>query len=175
MDHTIYKKLSDYLSKGIYPDNLDKTEKRSIRSQANPFYMKDLLMYLSTLPEDNTAKEAFWVKDYQLRDADRDIILNGEWLNDKHIDAAQKLVCQYLGDKEMQTVLMSQADFKPVTGETVQLLHNGNNHWLCSAYIGGKVMVADSLNIVLTSQVSKQLRELYKGQIHLTDISLLDN
>ena len=36
MDHTTYKILSDYLSKGIYPDNLhvDKTEKRSIRSQA---------------------------------------------------------------------------------------------------------------------------------------------
>ena len=80
---------------------------------------------LSTLPEDNTAKEAFWVKDYQLRDADRDIILNGEWLSDKHIDAAQKLVCQYLGDKEMQKMLMSQAAFKPATGETVQLLHNG--------------------------------------------------
>jgi len=45
MDHTTYKILSDYLSKGIYPDNLDKTEKRSIRSQANPFRMKDLLMY----------------------------------------------------------------------------------------------------------------------------------
>ena len=40
-----------------------------------------------------------------------------------------------------------------------------SNHWLCSAYIGGKMMVADSLNIVLTSQVTKQLRELYKGQI----------
>jgi hypothetical protein len=48
MDHTTYKILSDYLSKGIYPDNLDKTEKRSIRSQANPFRMKDLLMYHSS-------------------------------------------------------------------------------------------------------------------------------
>ena len=120
MDHTTYKILSDYLSKGIYPDNLDKTEKRSIRSQANPFRMKELLMYLSTLPEDNTVKEAFWVKDYQLREADRDIILNGEWLNDKQID---------------------------------------------TAYIEGKVTVADRLNIVLTLQVTKQLRQLYKGQI----------
>ena len=67
--------------------------------------------------------------------------------------------------EDKQKVL--QAAFKPVSGETVQLLHNGSNHWLCSAYIGGKVMVADSLNIhvVVTSQVTKQLRELYKGQI----------
>ena len=57
-----------------------------------------------------------------------------------------------------QTTYLSQSDcgFSQVTNETVIILHD-LDHWVLAGFIGGMVLVADSLDRGLSSNVGKQL------------------
>ena len=57
-----------------------------------------------------------------------------------------------------QTTLLSQSEcgFSQVTNETVIILHD-LDHWVLAGFIGGMVLVADSLDHGLSSNVGKQL------------------
>ena len=85
-------------------------------------------------------EEEFWICNelYNLKKEDADILRSdNSWLNDRIMDAAQKLICKQLGDKSSyQTVLNTQrkgaTPFRPVNQEHIQLLHDGSNHWFLS-------------------------------------------
>ena len=92
-------------------------------------------------------EEVYWLKNklYNLKMADRKILLSDAWLNDRSMDAAQQLICKELGI-EYQSVLNVQKTFGAVDDEHVQLLHDGSDHWFLSFCSSGRVQICDSQN-----------------------------
>ena len=82
------------------------------------------------------------------------------------MDADQTLICKALGSLETyQSVLNCQKKrqtYFPVSGDHIQLLHDGSCHWLLAFSSSGRVQVCDNLRTNLTS-VSKQcLKSFYQ-------------
>ena len=83
--------------------------------------------------------EKFWIRELNLLERDRDILLNpAGLLNDSIIDAAQKLLKQaFPALSGLQSVccgLTMNFDIEP--SEFVQVIHNGRGHWLTISMIG---------------------------------------
>ena len=102
-----------------------------------------------------------WIKNelYKFKESNREILEGSDcWLNDNIIDAGKKLICKAFGSLEMyQSVLNCQKErqmYFPVSGYHIQLLHDGNCHWLLAFNSSGRVQVCDSHRNNLTS-VSK--------------------
>ena len=112
---------------------------------------------------------AIWIKNEleELKKWDKEILEGSDcWLNDNLMDPSQKVVYKALGSLETyQSVLNWQKKrqmYFPVSGDHIQLLHDGNCHWLLAFSSSGRVQVCDSLRTNLTS-VSKQcLKSLYQ-------------
>ena len=105
---------------------------------------------------------------YSLKKEDQHILLSKDaWLNDRIMDAAQKLICKEIGNElSYQSVLNSQKKFvdpfHPVSQEHVQLLHDGANHWFLSFCSNARVQICDSLRSSLTRSSRKSIQSLYK-------------
>lgn len=105
---------------------------------------------------------------YSLKKEDQKILFSKqEWMNDRIMDAAQKLICREIGsDSNFQSVLNSQIKvqlpFQPVTQEHIQLLHDGSHHWFLSFCSNGRVQICDSLYTNLTQSSKKSIQSLYK-------------
>ena len=75
---------------------------------------------------------------YILKKEDQHLLLSkDDWLNDRIMDAAQKLICKEIGrDESYQSVLNSEKKTidpsHPVSQEHVQLRYDGANHWFLS-------------------------------------------
>ena len=90
--------------------------------------------------------EVFWLRNdlYFLKEEDKQILLsNNAWLNDRIMDAAQKLICKEIGTMDSyQSVLNSERKtenpYESVSQEHVQLLHDGSNHWFLSFCSNGR-------------------------------------
>ena len=73
-----------------------------------------------------------WLRNemYILKKEDQHLLLSKDaWLNDRIMDAAQKLICKEIGTEESyQSILYSEKKtidpFHPVSEEHVQLLHD---------------------------------------------------
>ena len=106
-----------------------------------------------------------WVKigNITLSEEDKNIILNGEWLNDKIVHAAQVLMQEdqdLLSVGSLQNPLLGQTlQFEVLNKESVQILHSGGTHWITVSTDGichSTVKVYDSLyNIVPYSTKEK--------------------
>lgn len=97
--------------------------------------------------------------------------LTGEWLNDKHIQAAQLLMKSDSGllkvDGLQDTVRAQNMSFRATKGEMVQILHSGGNHWLTVSNVGAEantIRVYDSLGTTLPFQTKKQIACLLKTE-----------
>ena len=123
---------------------------------------------------------ATWIKNelYELKELDKEIFEGSDcWLNDNLMDAGEKLICKALGRVETyQSVLnyhKKQQMYFAVSGDHIQLLYDGNCHWLLAFSSSGRFQICDSLCTNLTS-VSKQcLKSLYqplleKGKLEVT-------
>ena len=103
----------------------------------------------------------WWVKEFSLREQDRLVLVNGEWLNDLHISAAQqilKMEFQEVGSLQ-STLLGLQLKFQPIQSKAAQIV-NFNGHWVCVSTIGcgpGHVNVYDSLYSATPPALVKQL------------------
>lgn len=133
------------------------------------FWRKKLIANTIQEPEIIESNQDEWLHNrlYILNQEDKDILLSKDgWLNDRLMDAAQKLICEEIGTT-FQTVLNSQRKdiepYKPVYEEHVQLLHDGHNHWILSFCSNGRVQVCDSLNYTLTRSSRKAIQSLYKN------------
>ena len=77
-------------------------------------------------------------KFYYLKNENKSILMTTDaWLNNRIMDTTQKLICKALGKiGSFQSVLNLQRrwnyPFWAVNNEHIQLLHDGNNHWLLS-------------------------------------------
>ena len=99
-----------------------------------------------------------WLRNemYILKKEDQHLLLSKyAWLNDRILDAAQKLICKEIGtDQSYHSVLNSEKKtidpLHPVSQEQFLLLYDGANHWFLSFCSNGRVQVCDSLRLSLT-------------------------
>ena len=123
------------------------------KSIKNPIAIKD---EASNNKAPNT-EEKFWVRNdlYFLKSEDANILKSHTaWLNDRIMDALQKLICKTLGEEgSYQSVLNTQKNaaipFNPVYNDHIQLLHDGGSHWFLSFCSSGRVQICDSLKPTL--------------------------
>ena len=100
--------------------------------------------------------------------ADRDLIDAPDGLlNDRVIDAVNKLVRDQIGGDHHQSTLLAQLPkgFATVISESIYVLHD-NNHWVTTACIGDEVLFADSLGGGVSSNIRGQMRQLYGRQVN---------
>ena len=112
-------------------------------------------------------KVADWITRFNLQKDDQRILRDGEWLNDKHIDAVNRMVCEHIGADNPQSVNISQAKygFDTVQTEIVLILHD-NNHWITTACIGGQLLYMDSLRRPVSLRIQQQMRQLFSTGIN---------
>ena len=124
---------------------------------------------ISSGEEDNESEQTKWQKIHgvTLTQKDRDIIMNGEWLNDNIINAAQCLMkhdLDLLPVGSLQNPLLGQTvEFDVISDESVQILHSGGNHWITISTVGTKhptVKVFDSLYNELPWETKEQIAAL---------------
>ena len=133
------------------------------------------------IPSDSEEEEVqpFWVEVHgiKLTQADKEIVLNGEWLTDSIIHAAQLLIKNDhtllpLGSLQ-DPILGKTLSFDVATEESVQILHSGGNHWVAISTVGTEhpqVHVYDSLYRVLPFTTCEQVAALlhtHKKEIEL--------
>ena len=109
----------------------------------------------------------FWKEEYRLTDDDRQILSDAErWLNDKLIDAGQKMLLKQYGDRVsgLQDVIKSRTlsmDIEP--SEFVQILNKSDSHWFTVSTIGckpGVVNVYDSATKYTTHRNKEEIAAL---------------
>ena len=102
-----------------------------------------------------------WLPELMPRQTEKDKIINGNWLDDKTMDAAPSLIKQQFGTKGLDTTLLSQTagNYDAIENFSVQLHHSKQrSHWLSSANVDGDVKLMDSLGFRSTSDITKQLK-----------------
>ena len=114
------------------------------KSIKNPIAIKDE----ASNKAPNT-EEHFWVRNdlYFLTNEDANILKSQTaGLNNRIMDAAQKLICKTLGEEDnYQSVLNTQKNaaipFNPVYNDHIQLLHDGGSHWFLSFCSSSRVQI----------------------------------
>lgn len=108
----------------------------------------------------------------KLQDSDYDIINDSSsWLNGDIVQAAQVLIQDInpLLEGLQRPTLGCVRNFDVVSGEFVQILHTGSNHWVCISNIGclpGKVHLYDSLfHDVISQEIEDQTNDLLGGDL----------
>ena len=101
-----------------------------------------------------------WVDN--LNTEDEKVLLNGDWLNDKLINAGQMLIKesypQVYGFKDAS--LGQTLGFDVLTEEFVQVLHTGRGHWVTISTIGcsiAEVDIFDSMPPAISSSLQNQI------------------
>ncbi|KAI8513594.1 hypothetical protein Bbelb_079180 [Branchiostoma belcheri] len=125
-----------------------------------------------TLPEVPQDDEWVTINHTRLTVDDRQLLLTGQWLTDKHINCAQHLLKEefpLLDGLRDTVVLASGKDLStcvpvPATAESIQLHHIGD-HWVVSCTKEGQtgVTVYDSMYTTVGISLRSQLVRLYKN------------
>ena len=89
-----------------------------------------------------------WVSELSLNLDDKNAILLGDWLTDKHMSAANQLLKgDFCSVRIRQSNFGENFSFPILRGEGVQILHVDETHWICVSTIGctfGELNVYDS-------------------------------
>ena len=78
----------------------------------------------------------FWLKRLVLRDIDKDQLLNGAWLMDRHINAANKLLQKqhpHQNGLQDSIVLASELEWESNRTNFVQVINVCEQHWVCAS------------------------------------------
>ena len=84
-------------------------------------------------------RSSIWVKvkDIFLTNYDKDILVNGEKLSDKHINLAQRILkSKFPKISGLRLTLLQDKPHKNPTNSELQILHTGGDHWICATTIG---------------------------------------
>ncbi len=76
----------------------------------------------------------YWNKRLGLLTADQEMLKRGEWLTDKHINAASVLIKEEFPKQHglQDTLLLQRFDqYESDDSQFVQIIHINGNHWLC--------------------------------------------
>ena len=118
--------------------------------------------------DENITVRHLWVtiENTMLLLKDRSILLNGEWLMDNIIFAAEQLLLRqhpHISGLQDPSLQLTHTFDVHGSNEFVQILNLGRSHWITVSSIGcntGTVKVYDSLNLMLTSAVKKVIADL---------------
>jgi hypothetical protein len=133
-----------------------------------PGFMGDATEQPATGPAPVSPTVADWLPALNLNADDRHVLLSGQWLNDKLMDACNDLVARHIGlDSNQSTLLVQGAGgFRPISGDVIQALHD-TNHWVACASLGGRLYFADSAHRPISGSVAGQLRQLFPAKVKL--------
>lgn len=108
-----------------------------------------------------------WVPSLGLTNRERYNLEVGEWLEDKHIAAAQTLLKRQFPNVDgLQPPSLGQVlQFQPVSPEKIglQIMHNGSGHWVTVSSVDGKVTMFDNLGVGLSPLLQAQITCLSAG------------
>ena len=102
------------------------------------------------LPTETQESNSTWVKvnDISLTNNDKDLLVHGEKLLDKHINLAQRILkLKFPKINGLRLTLLQDKPHKGPTDNALQIFHIGGDHWVCATTIGTsakKVLVYDS-------------------------------
>jgi hypothetical protein len=124
----------------------------------------------ASTPADQPSTPALpWLPWLNLDNADLMVIMAGQWINDKIVDATNRLINGALGThpNQVQSTLLCQGvlGFQAVFGNHIQILHD-TEHWVASARFNERVVEADSANHHISKLVATQMRQLYSGSLN---------
>ena len=116
-----------------------------------------------------------------LTQKDRDVILDGEWLNHNIINAAQLLMKHdqdLLPVGSLQNPLLGQTlAFDVISDENVQIFHSGGNHWITISTVGTKhptVKILDSLYNELPWETKEQIAAVLQTKESAITLEFVD-
>lgn len=129
--------------------------------------MTDILAQVSDPP-----MPEIWVKigKTKLTEEDRNILFSGDWLNDRHIDAAQEMLHQQHPEiSGFQSCPMFYTKTYDIQRgkKFVQIIHVNENHWITVSTVGcvpGNVKVYDTMHHKLTLEMKSIIADLM--QVH---------
>ena len=119
--------------------------------------------------KDPPTTKKHWIKKYGLTWHHKKILDSGtKWLDDDLINASQKVLAKQFkhkfGGAGFQTTANGLCgNFTVKTGEFIQILPSGSDHWLAITTIGAKhpeVIVYDSLHSTVSDNVKAQIASL---------------
>lgn len=124
----------------------------------------------------------YWVKELGLHVEDKDIICNGDWLTDKHVNAMNKLLTdQFPVQEGLQDTLLLAFHSKYQSGVSnfVQVVNVSKQHWVCISNIlspPGVVEIYDSVpNYSFNSlSLKKQVAAILKTEARSFDLHHVD-
>ena len=86
------------------------------------------------------------------------------------MNAAQVLICRAPEVKSYQSVMnwykKVKYPYKAVDNACIQLLHDGNNHWLLTFCSNGRVQVCDTLRTNLSRFTWKSVNSIYGNSVN---------
>lgn len=124
----------------------------------------------------NMQHDPMWIPSLHLKESDKRLLETGDCLNDRIIDAVNKLVAIHMNNSfNFQTTLLRQTvdGFRAVDANTVQILHD-TNHWITVASTDNGVVFADSMRGSISDNVKRQMKQLFEnkcddqGNLHVT-------
>ena len=79
----------------------------------------------------------YWIKKLGLKNEDKKILKSQRMLNDRHTNAARKLLKKkFPRISGLQDTILSQTSFVNTQGEGIQIHNTGAYHWITSSSIG---------------------------------------
>ena len=111
---------------------------------------------------------AYWVKSLNLMEEDRNYLLTGQWLNDKHISAGMKLLKEKYPEQNglLSTQLLAKKlEWKANNIDFVQVVHVSGNHWVCISNkfsAPGVCDVYDSMSLSPSPTLNRQVAAVMK-------------
>lgn len=139
------------------PDKVEQTVEplHSVEPSSEPAHCSNGITKTSPIIVDNITMQAYSQKEWLRIDHhylsifERDIIISGDWLTDKHINFAQHILKkQHVELSGLTSSLLLHKISAPITSPALQILHCRGNHWIVVSSIGcsiGSVKVYDSL------------------------------
>jgi len=110
-----------------------------------------------------------WIPRWNLTTSHRKGLLDKSRLDDAIINAMQDLIAEKYASQGWQPVAMGKIGYDFAPAPSVQILHNGSNHWLASASTSQGIYVADSLLTEPNSATKQQLLCLYRSPLSVAN------
>ena len=115
-----------------------------------------------------------WVKSFHLNQNNRECILDGSELTDRHIDAANILMKKqfpHIGGLDSPLTTMSTTNEKAKSPH-MQILHSkSRQHWVLSTNINNSIIYIDSLySGVISDDIVVQLKKIYGEECSMVTV-----
>ena len=101
------------------------------------------------------------IDNFTLSRADKDIILNGEYLSEKHINVSRKLLAMQFPTLTGFSLTFKQRTVGKWMDNYAQILHCRGYHWITISTIGCQVNVYDSLVTDVDDETQKAVRKVF--------------